>query len=92
MYEDEVNIVYAQALQDLVACKLRLDGALLQRMHCASDEIHFPCQNFLVAAEVAAEGSQGMAWEMGGVAMKMDLCRADFACDKDVIPGHFGGL
>ena len=30
VYEDEVNIVDAQALQDLVACKLRLDGPLLQ--------------------------------------------------------------
>ena len=35
VYEDEVNIVNAQALQDLVACKLRLDGPLLQCTHRA---------------------------------------------------------
>lgn len=94
VYEDEVNIVYAQALQDLVACKLRLDGALLQCMHCASDEIHFPCSSLLVAADVkvATESSQGMTWEVGGVAVKMDLCGANFACDEDVFPGHLRGL
>ena len=37
VYEDEVNIVDAQALQDLVACKLRLDGPLLQCMNCAPE-------------------------------------------------------
>ena len=67
VYEDKVNIVNAEALQDLVACKLRLDSPLLQCTHCVSDENHIPCSKLLIAADVemAAEGSQDMLWGSG---------------------------